>query len=634
VTALPQSCRVGIAARKKLGEEDQRVALKDMSPTVGLDLPARLDTWADASPNSLALWSDDIRYSYGETRDRSAALATLLQARGVRRGEIVALSLNRGPSWVIAALAVLRAGAAYLPIDPAYPAGRQAFMLEDSGATIVLTETAAGPGFPAGDWTQLLLDECKLDDGLRTDVFRGAATAPTDLAYVIYTSGSTGTPKGVEVTHGGLMNLLDWHIKAFDVSSSDRAMQVSSPAFDATGWEIWPYLCAGASVNFPADEVRYSDLGLQQYLLSRDITIGFLPTVMAEAVLQLAWPERVSLRYLLTGGDRLQRFPSPDLPFVLVNNYGPTECTVVASSGVVSPAVEESGEFPSIGRAIDGVQTHVLDEHLEPVKADQTGELCVGGAGVARGYRNRPELTAERFIPDPFTTTEGAKLYRTGDLARLQPDGTLRFVGRLDDQVQIRGYRVELGEVEAALLRRPEVERAVVIAADAGAAKYLAAYVVLESECSVQPSDLVESLARILPHHMIPSAFIRMKSLPTTPEGKVDRQALPDPRGEGETWGSDFTRPASPTEEMLSSIVGSLLGLEVVGVDQNFFLLGGHSLFGAQLAARIADAFGVEISLLSIFESPTIAQLALTLEDALVSHLQDMSDEDVARLLG
>ena len=379
------------------------------------------------------------------------------------RDTAVGLYLERSPAMVVTALAILRAGGAYIPLDPVQPVARLAFMLKDSGARVVVSTTALAQRLPAGSWQVVTLDGDAEKIAAQTDTQPEQAGMPEDLAYIIYTSGSTGQPKGVEIPHSGLSNLVAWHQRAFQVSSTDRASALASLGFDAAVWELWPYLASGASVHLPEEWVRSDAKALRDWMVSQGITISFAATAMAENLMQLDWPGTTALRFLLTGADTLKKYPSPRLPFVLVNNYGPTEGTVVSTSGVIAPD-SSSNQPPSIGRPIDGVEIYILDDQQQPVPEGVTGEIYIGGAGLARGYRNRPDLTAERFIPNPFSTETGARLYRTGDLARWLPGEQIAFIGRIDEQVKIRGYRVEPSEIATVLGQHATVRTSVVVA--------------------------------------------------------------------------------------------------------------------------------------------------------------------------
>jgi acyl-coenzyme A synthetase/AMP-(fatty) acid ligase/acyl carrier protein len=405
-----------------------------------------------------------------------------------------------------------------------------------------------------------------------------------------------------------------WHRRAFGVTADDRAPLYASPAFDAAVWEIWPYLVSGASVHLPPDAVRTDPEALRDWLVAHAITIGFVPTPVAERLIALPWPTWTALRTLLTGADTLHRYPPDGLPFVLVNNYGPTECTVVTTSGPVEP--EPFGEtLPTIGRPIDNVDVLILDEAMRPVAPDAAGELYIGGAGLARGYRGRPDLTAERFVPHP--DEPGARLYRTGDRARLLADGRVAFLGRVDDQVKIRGYRVEPDEIAAALGAQPGVAACAVVARDDdGGERRLVAYVVAAPGAALGREALGTALRRSLPDYMVPATFVVLSSLPLTTNGKVDRAALPAPDASNTLRDGELVAPRTEVETELAVILSALLAVEGVSVEDNFFLLGGHSLLGTQLIVRVRDVFGVELSLRTLFDAPTIADLAAEIERA------------------
>ena len=458
---------------------------------------------------------------------RSNQLAQLLRALGVGSGAPVALLLDRSPQAVLAMLGILKAGGAYLPLDVAYPADRLAFMLADAQVRVVVTDSSCKARLPGGAWKVIALDsDCHEFERL-PDTPPSIEIHPHSLAYIMYTSGSTGEPKGVLITHGNLSNLVEWHLQEFKVTAEDRASQVASLAFDAAVWEIWPYLLAGASIHFATAQARAEPEALRDWLVEEKINISFVPTTLAEHMLSLAWPASTSLRFLLTGADTLRRYPPTGLPFTLINNYGPTEGTVVSTSGSI-PAGGPADQIPPIGKAIRNVQTYVLDRELRPVETGAAGELFIGGAGVSRGYLNRPELTAEKFLRDPFNSDPQARMYRTGDLARYLPDGQIAFLGRIDNQIKIRGYRIEPEEIGTVLTRHPGVRSAVASAvADAHGEKRLVAYVVRENAAAIDRSDLKTFMRARLPEYMVPEEFIWLERLPLTVNGKVDYGALP-----------------------------------------------------------------------------------------------------------
>ena len=447
-------------------------------------------------------------------------LAEHLRSLGAGPDSLIGILLERSLASVIGSLAVLKAGAAYLPLDPASPSDRLAFMLRDSGVTSVITREGLSDKVVAGAWNLIQLDA----DRERIDSYSGrifdTEADSNHLAYVIYTSGSTGQPKGVEIPRAALENLIDWHVNAFQVKSSDRATLMASVGFDAAVWELWPYLAAGDSVHVPDDSVRGQVEPLRDWIVEKKITISFVPTPLTELLIQVDWPAESALRTLLTGADTLHRRPTKGLPFTLVNNYGPTESTVVATSGVVAPVGTETKQ-PSIGRPIDNTQIYILDEQNQAVPQGTSGELFIGGAGLARGYRNRPELTAEKFVQSPFAGG-GDRLYRTGDRARFLPNGEIEFLGRLDDQVKIRGYRVELDEISSVLDSHSDVKAsAVAVAGTAGEEKRLIAYLVLALQSHPSANTFRQYLQSRVPDYMIPAAFVRLNALPLTSNGKA-----------------------------------------------------------------------------------------------------------------
>jgi amino acid adenylation domain-containing protein len=566
---------------------------------------------AASAPERPAVVDPNGTLSYGELDRRSDQLAAALRAAGVGPEVCVGLFLERSAEFVTAALAVLKAGAAYLPLDPSTPPDRAAFVLTDAAAPLVLSHRGKAAALPPGAWRVLELDGPEGSAVRRRDAEPVRADAPADgLAYVIYTSGSTGRPKGVEVTRANLANLVAWHRAAFGVTADDRASQVAGLGFDAAVWEIWPHLAAGATL-FIADEVtRRSAQLLRDWLLANRITIGFVPTVLAEQLLHGPWPADTALRTMLTGADTLRRRPAAGLPFVLVNNYGPTECTVVATSGAVEPTADADGP-PSIGRPVADTRAFILDDALRPVAPGEVGELCLGGALVARGYRNDPDRTADRFVTVTPPDGPPLRVYRTGDRVRLLPGGDLAFLGRLDDQVKIRGYRVELGEVASALARCPGVGACAVTAPVGPDGPALVAHVVAAPGAELTATGLRAFLAVRLPDYMIPTQFVALASLPVTANGKLDRAALPPPAADN-LLPQRVAEPArgDGVRERIAALVGSLLGVADVDPEEDVFLMGGHSMFGVQLLARIGETFGVKLTLRQLFGGPTVAALA------------------------
>jgi amino acid adenylation domain-containing protein len=596
-------------------------------------VPRLVERQAAVNPNSVAVAEQDCVLTYHDLNSRAGELANRLCSIGVGPDVLVGLCLKSSIAMVVGALGILKAGGAYLPLDPAYPAERLSFILNDAKAPVLVAAQCQARSLPAGAWRVIGLDiEGRMADG-PSSPSPVTEAAPESLAYVIYTSGSSGQPKGVEIAHKSLMNLVCWHQHAFAVTPADRASQLGGVGFDAAVWELWPYLTAGASVHLADEAIRTEPEALRDWLLSRQITISFIPTVMAERIMALDWPAEIPLRVVLTGADTLYRYPSAKLPFLVVNNYGPTECTVVATSTPVLPD-ERPSQRPPIGRPITNTQVYILDEHLKPVPNGTPGELHIGGAGLARGYLNLPELTAEKFIPNPFAREPGARLYKTGDLARYLPDGQIAFLARIDEQVKIRGYRIEPNEIVSALNQYPAVLESAVVARELGSGdKQLTAYFVASSEGQLSYADLRDFLGARLPEYMVPSTFVRVGWLPLTPHGKIDRAALPEPTAENTLNNEAFQPPSSPVEERLARILTTLLGVEQVGRDDNFFQMGGHSLLGAQVIARVRDGFGVQLSLRFLFDHPTMREMSAEIENLIFAKLEVLSGDQARHIL-
>ena len=604
----------------------------------GISIPQLVAKRAGETPDATALVMGTSVLSYKELNARTNQLAHYLQALGVRPNVFVGLCVDRSLDMVVGLLGILKAGGAYVPLDTTYPADRITFMLADAQVPVLITQQQIASHLHTQGTQVLCLDADAVMLAEQSASNPDSSVTVDDLVYVIYTSGSTGHPKGVQITHRNLLNLVYWHQQAFAVTPDDRATQVSSPAFDATGWELWPYLTAGASVYLPDEDTRVSPPALRDWLVSNGITISFVPTVLAESLMALEWPTTTMLRFLLTGADTLHLYPSPTLPFTLINNYGPTEATVVATSGPVFSLSQQGPDThtiaPAIGKPIANTRIYILNEQIQQVSDGEVGELYIGGAGVARGYLNRPELTSERFIPDLFSDKPNALLYKTGDMGHYLPDGQIAFLGRTDHQIKIRGYRIEPYEIVSVLNEHPAVQTSFVIAREeSDGDKQLVAYIVPVTDMSVSAGSLQELLASRLPVYMIPATFVQLDALPLTPNGKVDRAALPAPVAQNTLQNEVTDTPGTPIEELLVSLLAPLLGLEQVGIDDNFFMLGGHSLLGTQLITQIADTFGVTLTLRTLFDAPTVRELAAEIELHLIARVEAMSDEEVRLLL-
>ncbi|HEV2637459.1 MAG TPA: amino acid adenylation domain-containing protein [Actinocrinis sp.] len=602
------------------GSERQRVLVEWNDTAVEYPQAAPVHTLierrAAASPDIVAIRSaDGAELTYAELNARANQLAHYLGAVGVGPGTLVAVCLDRSADLVVSNLGVLKAGAAYVPMDPGYPAERLAFMTEDSGALVVVTDAAHAASFPAG--APLLLvdrDGDKVDGRPATDP--GVDVDITECCYVIYTSGSTGRPKGAQVEHRGMANLVLWGIRMFDLEPGDPMALSASVAFDAFAWELWLCIVAGTTCHLPTESVRLSPTALRDFYVANRVRGTFLSTPMLEAVAAVPWQSPSPVEFILTGGDLLRLPAGHDLPFRIHNVYGPTEATVMVSSTWVDPG----DPVPPIGRPAANCELFVVDPHDRPVPIGVPGELLIAGVCVGRGYLNRPELTAERFAR--FTVDgRSHRVYRTGDLARWRADGRLEFLGRIDGQVKVRGYRVELGEIEATLLAHPDIAAAtVIVREDKPGDKRLAAYVVpADPAAPPRTADLCEHLGRSLPEYMVPTAFVTLAALPLTNNGKTDRKALPVPDLNARDPRDGYTPARSPIEKAITKIWAEVLGTERIGVHDNFFHLGGHSLLATQVVSRLGRLIDTDVPVRTLFSSPTPALLAVALGELVKS---------------
>jgi amino acid adenylation domain-containing protein len=586
----------------------------------------------ESAPERVALSFEGEDLTYRELAGRSRRLARSLRASGVGPEVLVALYMERSADLVVGLLAILEAGGAYLPLDPAYPRDRLDFMLRDSGASVLLTRSDSAGALPpfAGPVVEIDTLAAAVDAQDARPVRAGAV--PAGLAYVIYTSGSTGRPKGALVTHANAVRLFEVTRPFFGFGEDDVWTLFHSCAFDFSVWELWGALLHGGRVVVVPQPVSRSPREFLALLASERVTFlnqtpsAFLQLMQEEA----GAPGELALRWVVFGGEALD-LPSlapwferhGDSRPTLVNMYGITETTVHVTCRPLTRSDTAGGSV--IGPPLADLRLYVLDRHGRPVPAGATGELYVGGAGVSRGYLGRPELTALRFVPDPFPgAAPGARLYRTGDLARRLPNGDTEYLGRADSQVKIRGFRIELGEIEAALADDPRLLRALVLVRGAGAdgvegagGKRLVAYVVPRAGQEVEPGELRRALERRLPPYMVPAAWVRLDELPLTVHGKVDLRALPDPAAESSAVDAAFTPPATPIEETVADVWAEVLRRERPGAGDDFFQLGGHSLLATQVVSRLGRIFRIELPLSALFEELTVARLAARIEDIL-----------------
>lgn len=550
-----------------------------------------------ADPDRLAAADAARGLTYAELHRAAGRFAARLRAAGVRPGDLVAVVLPRGTELVLTQLAILRAGAAIVPLDPVNPTARLGRMLDRAGARLVVTAEDQVDRLPAGV-TPVVVDWAALAEGPGID---DVDVHPDQLAYVTFTSGSTGEPKGVALPHRALTSTVAWARRELALTADDRAGMTASPGFDVSVLDTFSALTAGASLHAPAADLLTSPADLRAWLVAQRITVTFLPTPLGTGAIGMTWPADTALRLVHTGGAALHRHPPTGLPFTLVNLYGLTEVGVWSTSGVVEPDAEGT---PSIGTPTDRSDVLVLDVAGTPVPAGVLGEVHVGGVGVARGYLGMPGLTADRFVPHPWRP--GERVYRTGDRARWRADGTLEYVGRTDHQVQSSGgVRIELGEIESALVAHPAVTQAVAAKVDGR----IVGYVTGEADTAA----LREHVTERLPRYMLPAELIVLDRMPLTPTGKIDRQALPAPGAR--TPAAGFEPPRTELERKLAEIWRTVLGTEQVGIHDTFFDIGGNSTALIQVYGHLVQVTSREVSLQELYEHPTIAAFARHLGD-------------------
>ncbi len=577
---------------------------------------------ADHTPDNVAVVFGDQRLTYQELNRRANQVAHYLQALGVAPDELVGICIERSLDMVIALLGVLKAGGGYVPLDPTYPPERLAFMLTDTQTSVVLTQHSLVDGISVPGVETVCIDTDWPMIAQHNQENPTSEMTAENLAYVIYTSGSTGKPKGVLIPHRGLVNYLTWCVDAYRVAEGPGSLVHSSLGFDLTVTSLLSPLVVGQRLVMLPEGGELESLS---GLLGTPGALSLVKITPAHLnALNQLLPTNGTIKFrgaFVIGGEALGAstlfFWRTRAPYTrLINEYGPTESVVGCCVYEVTADAPESGPVP-IGQPIANTQIYLLDAHLQPVPMGVPGELYVGGHGLARGYLNRPELTAQQFIPNPFSQQPGTRLYKTGDLARYLPDGNIEFIGRTDHQVKVRGFRIELGEIEVTLGQYDGVAEAVVVARQdetgAGSSQHLIAYVVPDQESVISPGELRRFVREKLPDYMVPSAFVSLEKLPLTPNGKIDRAALPPPDQSRPEQETGFVAPRNATEETLTDIFAAVLRLDQVGIYDNFFELGGHSLLATQVVSRIRGSFQLEVPLQALFETPTVAGLAETI---------------------
>ena len=617
-----------LSALPLLTEEERRQVLVDWNDTAA-DYPIDVcihqlfETQVERTPDAVALVYEDTQLTYRELNRQANQLAHYLQQLGVKPETLVGLCLERSLEMIVGLLGILKAGGAYVPLDPAYPPERLAFMLADAGVSVLLTQRHLPVGESKDGVKVVYLDEHWETIRRESEATLVSGVMPRHAAYIIYTSGSTGTPKGVVVEHRSLVNYAEAASAAYTLGPADRVLQFAPLSFDASAEEIYSCLVRGATLVLRTSSMIDSIPLFLNKCRDWKLTVLGLPTAywheLARKVAADSLPLPSTLRLVIIGGERAlpelvtawQKHVNPDVQ--LINTYGPTEATISATMYRV-PGSAKAGaplrEVP-IGRPIHNIQVYLLDRYLNSMPIGVPGELHIGGAGLARGYLNRPEMTASKFIPNPYSAESGACLYKTGDLARYLPSGDIEFLGRLDQQVKVRGFRIELGEVEAALRKHPHVQEALVLAReDITGGKNLVAYVVPKGEFVLTSSNLRLFMQEQLPDYMVPAAFVLLETLPLMPSGKVDRRALPAPEHTRPELAEGYLAPTLPVHQQLAKIWEELLEVSPIGIRDNFFELGGHSLLAVRLIDRIEQVWGKKVAASTLLAGPTIEQLS------------------------
>jgi amino acid adenylation domain-containing protein len=586
------------------------------------------------TPEAIAAVFGEEQLSYRELNSRANQVAHYLRGRGVRRDAPIGICMERGSEMIIGFLGILKAGAAYVPLDPQNPLDRIAFMIEDAKLEFLLTQEPLRERLPLEREQLMCLDTQWAEIAQQSTENPNISVSADNLAYIMYTSGSTGIPKGICITHRAIARLV-CHSNYVQLTDADIVAQASNASFDAATFEIWGALLHGARLVGVNREVLLSPTALAAQLRRDRVSTLFLTTALFNQMARQQPDGFSSLKHLLFGGEMVdvecvRQVLESGGPARLLHVYGPTETTTFASWWEVAGVSLEADNLP-IGRPLSNTELYVLDEQAQPVPVGAVGELYIGGDGLARGYWRRPELTAEKFIPHQFAREAGARLYRTGDLVRLLDGGAVEFAGRVDHQVKVRGFRIELGEIEAMFNHHPAIREAVVmVREDEEREKHLVAYLVGEQEPTPTVSELRRYLGAKLPDYMVPAQYVWLAQMPLSVNGKIDRQALPAPENERPKLCEEYCAPRTPTEELLAGIWSEVLHVERIGIHDTFFELGGESILAIKLLSRINKDFNIELPLRSLFEQPTIAVLATTIVQC---QAERADKEELIRLL-